>query len=143
MLADLQAHVDARRDWYDTPLDQLWSVYERWLDGERRAFARATVTGQLAAGAMGGSKEYFDSVIRQGEGLAVPNPFTRVDGSVAAALPTPQQPYPVAPGVAAGVLEALGLGLLAGPCWSSWAASREGLPLCRICGRLEAAAGVG
>lgn len=140
MFSDLQAHVDPERDWYGTPLDQVWAVYERWRAGEQRAFARAATSGQLAMLAFSSSAgEVADRILQSGERLAVPDPYTSLDGTVASQMPSPHTPYPVAPGVAKGLGEALAAGLLVGPAWSSWAASAEGLPLCRIWGRVEAA----
>lgn len=96
-------------------------------------------TGQLAAGAFGGDANYFRKVIEQGEKTSVPNPYRELDGSVADQIPTPDTPYPIAPAVAAGLGEALAAGLLDGASWASWPATPQGLPLCRVWGRMEAA----
>jgi hypothetical protein len=41
-------------------------------------------------------------------------------------------PYPVSKALAAALGEAMGLGLLDGPVWTSWPAARDGRPLIRI-----------
>ncbi|GAA5503021.1 hypothetical protein Dxin01_02770 [Deinococcus xinjiangensis] len=138
-MADLQAHVDAQRDWYDTPLDCIMAVYRAWQAGQTRAFARAVTTGQLAAGALGGDAKYFKKVIDQGEKASIPDPTKPFFGSVGDQMPTPEQPYPISATVATDLGAAMGAGLLTGPVLSSWPASREGLPLSRIWGRIEAA----
>lgn len=130
--------MDGLRDWYRVPLDCLWAVYNAWRRGEVRAFARALLTGQFAAGAMGGDAKYFSTAAEQGERMCVPSPLAE-EGSVAANMRTPELPYPVPPAVAAGLVEAMGLGLLEGLALSSWPATPEGLPLSRIWGRIEAA----
>ena len=72
--------------------------------------------------------KHLSAIVEHGQKAAMPQVYEPI-GEQSAARGTP---YDVPPGVARGLNEALGLGLLPGPLMSNWPASKDGRPLSRI-----------
>ncbi|WP_232337640.1 hypothetical protein [Deinococcus arboris] len=87
-------------------------------EGEQRQWQRQVWAGALAWGAEA-PKDLHQRILPNFEGQGQVNAPRAL-------------PYPVPAGVAAGLAEAMQLGLLQGPVWTQWAAARDGRPLLKI-----------